>query len=217
MKAISSLLIAAFYMLFCDRLWANELISTSVGLVNQETMTSRDVYARFLIDTALSDPAQFKKLSFRLPAVESPRFGELLNQNLTEWMVYLESLNFPSIQVSSDLVDQKLNQAIKILESVPAWKTLKVERSEGQIILKKYLQANRFIQYRSSSAQVPVSAEEALKYYEENQSRFGALPFADFEESIKAVLIQRQREKRLKDWVSMLQNKYSARNLLAEQ
>lgn len=196
---------------------SEELVSTSVGIVNKEVMTSREVYARFLMDIALSDPSQLQKSSFRLPAVESPRFGDLLSQNLTEWMVFFESLGFSSMQVSNAQVVSQYDKAERVLSSFAIWLSLKIEPSEAKELLKRYLQANKFIQYRVSSAQIPIADEEALRFYQENQSQYGAIPFADSEASIRSVLVQKQKEKRLKDWVSMLQSKYGMRNLLAEQ
>ncbi len=191
------------------------LVSTTVGQVQDDIVTSREVGIHFFVENALfSKPAALKDLT--LPAIESRAFSQQVNNLLLEKVVYIESQNFTSAKISSN----ETNEAIKTVESRLKGKAQfhQIEASPNELrnAVQQMLQAKKFIQFKSESSAVPVTDNEAIRYYEENKKRFGTLPFENFKENIKAFLTRSQSDKRLKEWLEVLQSKYRVRNFQAE-
>ena len=93
---------------------------------------------------------------------------------------------------------------------------MKVTGVELRAQIKRKLQAKKFINFKADSSVVPVTDEEAERYFKENRSKFGAMPFENFKENIKTFLARQQVDRRLRDWFEVLRNKYKVRNLASK-
>ena len=189
------------------------LVSTGVGVVRgQQVLTSREVQILQLLDTALY--AQSKNL--QLLTLDSKAFSQAVQNSLLECVVSLEAENFNVVKITAEEKEAAGKKALKVLKPTRVWKDLQVSEAEFARSLNRKLQAKKFIQFRSQSSVLPVTDADAQKYFAENRLKFGNLPFENFKENIKSYLSRAQVEQRLKDWYSLLLNKYQAKNLLAE-
>lgn len=191
-----------------------EMISTAVGLVRGEAVTSREVQIQNLLEIALYDKTPQKK--FRLLPLDSKAFNKATQDTLLEIAVSLEAQNFNAVQVTADELKKAQREAQKLLKSSPVWRGLQVSQTEFEGGVKRKVQAKKFIDFRSQSSVLPVTDEEAEHYFNDNRLKFGNLPFANFKDNIKTLLGHAQVDKRLKEWFDVLMNKYQVKNLIAE-
>src|SRR5687767_1627164 len=88
------------------------LVSTTVGQVQDDIVTSREVGIHFFVENALfSKPSSLKDLN--LPAIESRAFSQQVNSLLLEKVVYLESQNFAVAKIGVN----ETNEAVKTVET----------------------------------------------------------------------------------------------------
>lgn len=193
---------------------SSEVISTGVGLVKGQVITSREVQIQNLLESALYDKNPKPKL--RLLGIDSKAFAKATQDALLEAVVALEAQNFNVIQLSPEEIHLADKQAGKLLKDLRVWKDLQVSNKELEGGLKRKMQAKKFIQFRAQSSVLPVTDNEALKYFNENRLKFGNLPFENFKENIKSYLSRNQVDRRLKDWYEVLLSKYQVKNLIAE-
>ncbi|MCB0411753.1 MAG: hypothetical protein KDD22_04465 [Bdellovibrionales bacterium] len=194
---------------------ATTLLTTAVGRVKDHIVTSREVEIEVLAEKSL-ELSREKLEQLRLPPLESKPFAELVSAKILEESVYLESQNFSVAGVSNVQLQEAINMANGRLVKIDRWKKLEVTSAELRQALQQHLRAKKFIRFKSDSSSVPVTDAEAQKYYEENQARFGSLPYESFAENIKAFLTKNQSEQRLNDWYEVLRSKYGVRNYLSE-
>lgn len=188
-----------------------ELISTGVGLVRTQTITSREVQIQTFLESVLSGKTQRESL-----ALDSKVFAKAVQDALLESVVALEAQNFNLMQVSAEELKTSEKLVQRRLKDVKAWQRLQVASRELSGGLRRKLQAKKFIQFRAESSVLPVTDVEAQRYYEDNKLKFGDLPFENLKETIKSYLSKNQVEKRLKDWFDVLSSKYQVKNLIAE-
>lgn len=192
----------------------SELISTGVGMVRGQVMTSREVQIQNMLEIALyaKDPGdKLQKLK-----ADSKAFSKAVQDSLLESVVALEAQNFNVVQLSPEEVQASERKAQRSLKNSSAWRDLRVSPAEFEGGLKRKLQFKKFVQFRSQSSILPVTDMEAQKYFNENRLKFGNLPFENFKENIKSFLSRSQVDKRLKDWYEVLLSKYQVKNLIAE-
>jgi hypothetical protein len=203
-----------FSLILSGPLQAAELISTGVGIVRGEVLTSRGVQIQNLLELVLYGQATKDKLK-NLP-VDSKAFAKSVQDALLEAVVALEAQNFNVVQLSPEEIAAAEKKATQALKGVPAWKELRVSPKEFSEGVRRKLQAKKFVAFRAQSSILPVTDVEAQKYFNENRLKFGNLPFENFKENIKSYLSRAQVERRLKDWYDLLTNKYQVKNLIAE-
>lgn len=191
-----------------------EVISTGVGMIRGQLLTSRQVQAQNLLEVALYDKQPKDKL--KLLSLDSKAFSKATQDALLEKVVALEAQSFNVIHVTPEELHEAQQQALKRLKDLPAWKGLEISASELETGLKHKLQAKKFIQFRAQSSILPVTDSEAQRYFNENRLKFGNLPFENFKENIKSYLSRNQVDRRLKDWFEVLLAKYQVKNLIAE-
>lgn len=190
-----------------------ELISTGVGMVRGEVITSREVQIQNFIENVLNGQPKEK---LKTQAIDSKAFAKSVQDALLEAVVALEAQNFNLVQLSPEELLQTEKKVSQTLKGVAGWKDLKVSQKELSEGIKRKLQAKKFVQFRAQSSVLPVTDIEAQKYFNENRLKFGTLPFENFKENIKSFLSRQQVERRLKDWYDLLSNKYQVKNLIAE-
>lgn len=204
-----------FLLILLSFPWAfSELISTGVGVVRGQVVTSREVQIQHLIEIALTESSPKDKL--KTPAIDSKAFAQSVQDVLLEYVVSLEARNFNLVEVSEEEVARTEKKVAAILKGSSAWKELRVSSDEFTEGLRRKLQAKKFIQFRAQSSVLPVTDGEAQKYFNENRLKFGNLPFENFKENIKSYLSRAQVERRLKDWYDLLLSKYQVKNLISE-
>lgn len=191
-----------------------EIISTGVGMVRGQVLTSREVQIQNLIDIALYD--KDPKANLKKPALDSKAFAKAVQDSLLESVVALEAQNFNVVQLSPEELAASEKKAMQSLKGSGVWKELKVSPKEFEAGLKRKVQAKKFIQFRAQSSVLPVTDMEAQKYFNENRLKFGNLPFENFKENIKSYLSRAQVDRRLKEWYDVLLSKYQVKNLIAE-
>jgi hypothetical protein len=191
-----------------------ELVSTGVGVVRSQVVTSREVQVGHLLDVALFEPKPKDKL--RLLPVDSKTFSKAIADTFLEAVVSLEAQNFNLIQISDDELKASEKKALRYLKDQPVWKNLQVSGAEFEAGVRRKVQAKKFVQFRAQSSVLPVTESEARKYFNENRLKFGNLPYENFREDIKSYLSRTHVEQRLKDWYDVLLNKYQVKNLIAE-
>lgn len=193
---------------------AAELVSTGVGLVRNQVITSREVQYLTLIEAALYEKPSPGKL--KTMALDSKAFAKAVQDALLEAVVAQEAQSFNVMGVSTDEIRTAERQVGKTLKDNKDWKALEVKPKELEAALRRKLQAKKFIQFRADSSILPVTDVEARRYFDENRLKFGDLPFENFKENIKSYLSKTQVDKRLKDWFDVLLSKYQVKNLISE-
>ncbi len=193
---------------------AGQLVSTGVGVVRGQVLTSREVQIQNFIEVAL-----YGKMSGDSPkilALDSKAFAKTVNEALIEAAVSLEAKNFNLAQLSEEEIASAQKKIQRLFKNNSDWRQLQVSASELDSHVRRKLQAKKFIQFRAQSSVLPITDAEAQKYFNENRLKFGNLPFENFKENIKSFLGRAQVERRLKDWYDLLLNKYQVKNLIAE-
>lgn len=183
-----------------------KLQTSSVAQVAHHVITSREVHINALVDQAL----------FGAPS--TPPDGAVQIQSvITEWCVYLEAESFSYSTVQPTEIESRVSEAKKALSGRQRWRALGVTDQEITETVRRKLIAKGFMEFKADSSRVPVSDEEALAYYQKNQSKFGTLPFSSFKESIIKYLVQSHLESRLRNWLELLHAKYNVRLFTAPE
>ena len=194
---------------------SRELISMAVGHLTNHVVTSREVNINFFVESVLygkRDKARVKKFY----NVKSAEFSREVTAVLLEWVVYRESKAFTTIKVPERELHKALLKFMAIAKSRHLWPSLHVSHSELRALVTRKLRAKKFVRFKVDSSVVPITEDEARKYFKQNRLKFGNLPFDNFKQNIIAYLSRKQVDRRLKDWFDVLQNKYQVRNFLAE-
>lgn len=164
----------------------------------------------------LEQSLQPGKTSFDKQGEDSRVFYDQVEKLILEYLVSEESKNFSTVRLSDEEFQQGVKRVPEALFRSSAWKSVEPAQGEWKEILRRKLQAGKFIQFRAQSSVIPVSDVEAKRYFDENRMKFGNLPFEQFKENIKVFLRRSQVEQRLKDWYDVLRSKYKSRNYLSE-
>ncbi len=184
-----------------------------MGEAKDQFITSREVQINEAVETVLSAKGDGKSL--QIAEIGHENFPAKVNDVLTEWIVYFEAQSFSADAVSKAAVEDAISKVEKGSANSSGWKRLDVSKSELEEVLKRKLSAKSFIRLKTESSLMPVTDSEAQAYFKKNRLKFGNLPFTSFKDSIKAHLRQQQMDRRMKDWLEILQKKYKVRNFVA--
>lgn len=221
-------------ILFClavDGTWVSAattktLISATVGQVGTQVVTSREVQIAGILDRWMSarenpqiENVQSKKKKKTekdereswYVAFPSDNFSKALTQVMLELVVVQEAQNFSVGHLAVEELGSWVGRAKADLGNWPKWRDLKVTQAELEQELSRHLRAKSFLKFKTESAGIQITDEEAQLYYEKNKVRFGNLPMAQFKDSIKQYLSQKKLEENLKDWFELLKRKYRVR------
>ncbi len=189
-------------------------ITRVVGEAAENIITSREVQINDMLEQAAFGrlPGQTQIRALR---GSEKNFPIEVQTVLREWVIYIEAKSFDSSDVSQADLARTLKTAQENLSSIPAWKSLDATSAEISEILERKLAAKKFLRLKTDSAQVPITDNEALAYYKKNRLKFGELPFSSFRENIKTFLIKQQMDRRLAEWLEVLERKYKVRNFIA--
>ncbi len=191
----------------------NRVVTKVVGEAKDQFITSREVQINEAVESALGSKGDGKSLQFA--EIGHENFPTKVNDVLTEWVVYFEAQSFSADTVPKSAIEDAAQRVEKATANSAAWRRLEVSKSELEEVLKRKLSAKSFIRLKTESSLMPVTDSEAQAYFKKNRLKFGNLPFTSFRESIKAHLRQQQMDRRMKDWLEILQKKYKVRNFVA--
>lgn len=191
----------------------NRVVTKVVGEAKDQFITSREVQINEAVEIVLGAKGDGKSL--QIAEIGHENFPSKVNDVLTEWIVFFEAQSFSADAVSKAAIEDAAQKVEKGTAGSQGWKRLEVSKSELDEILKRKLSAKSFIRLKTESSLMPVTDSEAQVYFKKNRLKFGNLPFSSFKDSIKAHLRQQQMDRRMKDWLEILQKKYKVRNFVA--
>jgi hypothetical protein len=191
---------------------AAKVVSSTVGQVGGYVITSREVVIAGVVEKWLMNPNAKNKNNW-IMSVNSTEFKQALTQVMLEKVVVLEAENFSVAQVTPDEIQKNVVRMSEDLKDWSEWKKLEVSNLELDNQFQRHMRAKAFLKFKTESTGVRVNEEEARQYFEKNHVRFGNVPFAQFKESIRDYLTQKQQEDRLRDWFEVLKRKYRVRYL----
>lgn len=197
---------------------AAETINASVGQVGSQVITARQVwmsnfYERWTLAKKSSDPKMRTPKADWKPALKSDAFNQAASNYMLEVMVSLEAENFSITQIEPEKLKANAKEFQKAMAGSGEWNKLEVGIEELEKLMERKLRAQSFMKFKTESAGVNITDEEAKAYYDKNKSKFGSLPFSQFKDGIKDVLSRQTLEDRLKDWFEVLKRKYRVRFL----
>ena len=194
---------------------ANTLVIKTVGSLKNHSVRSREVQLSFFMDKALEAGKNTSQLS--ILKADSPEMGLTANQNLREWVVFLETQGLAVADVPTQEEDAQFNLVKEHLERNPFYKNLEYNDKEIKEALHRKLRARQFVKFKRNSSVAPVTDAEAERYFNNNKARFGGTAqFADFKENIKSALNRQMIDQRMQDWYQILLRKYEAKNTITD-
>lgn len=195
-----------------------ETVNSAVGQVGDHVVTSREVWIsnfleRWTLASRSTDASVKSPKPDWKPALKSDAFNQAASNLLLEIMVAQEAENFSIAQIEDGNLKHEVSEVQKAMTGSTDWAHLEVSNELLEKFIARKHRAQNFLKFKTESAGVAISDEEAKSYFEKNRLKFGHLPFAQFKESIKEVLSRQMLEERLKDWFEVLRRKYRVRFL----
>jgi hypothetical protein len=190
-------------------------VSQAVGQVGSLVLTSREVQISYALEQASFIKPGAKNIdrkSWALP-MGSELYKAHLNQLMIELLVKLEAETFSVAQISLAEVHREVAEAKSHLHDWSEWKKWEVAEVEVEQIMIRRKMAKQFLKFKTESSGVVISEEEVKAYFDKNKAKFGSANYAQFKDTIREVLAQKQLEEKLKDWFEVLKRKYRVRFL----
>lgn len=208
----------AFFLILSLQVPAAEIITSAVGQVSDHVVTSREVlmsniYERWRIASQSVDAAGKQPRPDWRPSLSSDVFRQATSSLLLEHTVAKEAESFSVAQVERDAIRKNTKDFLAAVAGFSEWKKLEASEGETEKMIERKMRAQSFLKFKTESAGVIVTEEDAKAYYEKNRMKFGNMPFSQFKDSIKEVLTKQILEDRLKEWFEVLRRKYRVRNL----
>lgn len=191
----------------------SRIVTKIVGEAKDQYITSREVQINDAVEQILN--SKEAKPNFQLAEIGQQNFPTKVTEVLTEWIVHFEAQSFSADTVPRSAVEEALQKIDKATSQSADWRRLEISNGELEDLLRRKLSADGFIRLKTESSLMPVTDSEAQAYFKKNRLKFGNLPFTAFRDSIKAHLRQQQMDRRMKDWLDILQKKYKVRNFVA--
>jgi hypothetical protein len=126
-------------------------------------------------------------------------FEKELKEVMLESVVAFEANSFAVGSLDNEELKAGVANLVKNLQGLKIYQELGVTEKELESTYLRQVQSKQFLKVKTENSEVKVSDEEALKYFEKNKVKFGALPFEQFKENIKHVLSREKMEESLKD------------------
>jgi hypothetical protein len=190
------------------------LVSTSVGRVGSEIVTSRQVVMNHMVENALYRANA--KPTLKLDDVNERAFVREITAVLLETAIFFEAESFNEANVKTKQIESQIKKAQTGLKKHALWSQLQVTTEELNRLVLRKVRAKDFIRFKIDSATIPITDKEAEDYFNANRLKFENLPYENFKTNIKAYLTKQQVDRRLKEWFELLQSKYRVRNFLSE-
>lgn len=186
----------------------DQLVSESVGSINQEILTLREAVMSSLVEKAIANSIK------SVPQSKEEKI-QAVNTLLLDRMVEAEALNL-------GFKDIDAKEVIRIVISLenelsgPSIKVYRFQIEELKAMAQRKLIVRNFLKSKTESFVSLLSEQDLQSYYEKNRLRFGSMPLIQMKDNIRAYLSQKQKEERLVSWIEVLKRKYKAKNYLIE-
>jgi hypothetical protein len=207
-SAILLSLFVIFLFNFANSARPERLISETLGIVNNEILTSREMILSVLLENSLD------KGSKGLPSTKDEKI-QAVNTLLLDKMVDFEAQNLGFKDLDKDEVKKLVGSLEKSLQD-PELKIYRFQAEDLKSNAERKLIVRNFLKSKSGSFLSLLTEQDIQTYFDKNRLRFGSMPYAQIKENIRAYLTQQQREERLVAWIEVLKKKYAARNYLIE-
>lgn len=175
--------------------------------VGENAVSSRDL----LVNLAVEQVVFLKKKKVTFPKINSSDFKEKVSSYIIEAMVFNEA----ELTIDKKLVPgpRVANKVLKAIKRNMQWKNIRPSLSEIQKVIDIKYTSKEVLKKRIELAKVPISDQEVTVYFEQNKKDFGGVTIDKFKENIRALLSQKDIDKKLADWISFLRTKYSPENI----
>ena len=190
-------------------------LTTTVARAGNVVLTSREVVMAGVIDrwTLTRGPKKVPPTADWVVSFGTDNFKTMLAQLLTEAVVTLEADSFGIAQVSADEVKKYSVPFLEDIRGWSEWKKLEATQAEVENLIVRHLRAKAFLKFRTESEGIKITDAEVKTFYERNRVKFGSLPEAQMQESIREYILRQRQEEKLKDWFESLRRKYHVRYL----
>jgi hypothetical protein len=190
------------------------IVTRVVGETGDHFVTSREVQINNFIEQVLIGKGLGQK-SYEILSGADKNFPTEVSSVLIEWVVYFEAKSFSATALAHGDVQKSMQKVEEAASSLAGWRALDVSSAELKEMVERKLTAKSFIRLKTESSLMPVTDAEAQAYFKKYRLKFGNMPFSAFRDNIKAFLIKQQTDRRLRDWLEVLQRKYKVRNFVA--
>ncbi|MBX2989235.1 MAG: hypothetical protein KF802_15210 [Bdellovibrionaceae bacterium] len=202
-----SLIFTSLFLLTAGAAPAAVILSQTVGAVDEEIFTSRQVALAGLMDRFMANVKDPGAPTF----LKSERGRRELSGLLLESAVALEAESFSVTSTDPGELNALIGRTEKYLGGRADWRKLEFSGNEIRKMAERKLMAKNLIRMKSESMRAMISDPEAASYFDQNRAKFGNLPFDSFKENIKNFLAQQQLEDRLRSWFDILRRKHKVR------
>ena len=192
-------------------------VTKVIGELQDRHITTREVRINTLAEQLLPQVlgSSDGPRAFSLPKEEDERFAQEVERVLFEWAAFLEAKSFnaePSHnQTEISRYTKKLGETAR---AAPVWAALEVADDELRGLVERKLYARDYEKLKLDSLTAVVTDADALSYFQKNRLRFGTLPFENFKDNIKTLLVKQGTETRFREWKDVLRRKYRIKNYL---
>ena len=183
-----------------------KLITQSVAEVNSKYLTSRQVVLTALLSVCMKGPC--RKTAAVSTKVKSDLFMSQLSKAIFERLAYFESIGvFEDYEpISKTQLNRVMNASISRGLQFNQQEVLKSHRIK--MLAKKY------IDFKDKNLSVYISNAEAKKYYLQKKAKYPSGKLKDHLASIKKLLQEKQKRRRVEDWVVNMQSKYKVKQFI---
>lgn len=191
-----------------------KILSQTVGQSSDQVITSREVQIAIVVDSILFPPPEEKNVKIKEIQVDDPAMAGFVSAYLLDVAITSEANSFSVGQVEDTEVEQALQKVKRITDANHFWQKIDVSDNELKRIVRTKLTSRHYVMAKTGMLESHISDQEAQTYFEKNRTKFGAMTFVNFKESIKTYLAREQLKERLSTWFDVIKKKYKVRNLL---
>jgi hypothetical protein len=184
------------------------LVSETVGIVNREIVSSRDMALSIVLESAMT------KKSRELPKTKDDRI-QAVNTLLLDRMIESEAKSLGFRDFNKDEIEPLVSPLEKDSQDSNI-KPYNFTKEELRGMAGRKIIVRNFLRSKSGSFESLLSDQDLKAYYDKNRLRFGTVSFEQIKDNIRAFLTSQQREDRMIAWIGVLKTKYKARNYLVE-
>ncbi len=202
-------------VLMSKLVFAKELITEVVGRTSFSVLTSRQVQINTAIEYLLFEEPKSLRKNLKLN-VKSKDFKSQVHRAFMEMVIYQEAKTSGIVSIPQRDVVQAYNQVkvkLNVGQRLRQWTQMQPSSQEMRRIIEQKLLSKRFIKFKQRASEMPITDAEALRYFQENRSRFKSSSFISVKDKIKSDLGKEQIEKRLNDWFAFLFKKYKVQRI----
>lgn len=181
------------------------VISSTIGKVKDQIITSRDVKISYFIEEALA--SKKKGLSIKSLKLRSKKFSEQTNNLFLEWVIYFESQLFSVVKISQSEKSRAIAFVLQSGAKSFFWKRLYVTPKELDFLVRRKILSKKFIYFKIKSSQSSALDRDTADFYKRNKGKFEEKDL----KKIKKAFDLSAKNKRIQVWLDTLRKKYKAK------